>query len=95
MNTLHNQDSTDYPYPVREQVQRAAVSNSSSLDIENSNSPIEAIDSSISEAKIQATETILPLEQNEPIAEAAPVEESTQPPPPVKRNWLRTYPKNI
>jgi len=88
MNTLHNQDSTDYPYPVREQVQRAAVSNSSSLDIENSNSPIEAIDSSISEAKIQATETILPLEQNEPIAEAAPVEESTQPPPPVKRNWL-------
>lgn len=88
MNTLHNQDSTDYPYPVREQVQRAAVSNSSSLDIENSDSPIEAIDSSISEAEIQATETILPLEQNEPIAEAAPVEESTQPPPPVKRNWL-------
>lgn len=88
MNTLHNQDSTDYPYPVHEQVQRAAVSNSSSLDIENSDSPIEAIDSSVSEAEIQETETNLPLEQTTAIEEAAPAEESTQPPPPVKRNWL-------
>lgn len=88
MNTLHNQDSTDYPYPVHEQVERAAVSNSSSLDIENSDSPIEAIDSSTSEAEIQETETNLPLKQTTAIEEAAPAEESTQLPPPVKRNWL-------
>lgn len=88
MNTLHSQESSDYPKSEREQLQRAAVSDSSSLETDHPDVEIEPIDSSFTETKKPEIEAATVVEQKTSTEEVVPAEESTPELPPAKQNWL-------
>ncbi len=92
MNTLHNQDCMDYPDPVSEQVQRAAVNDSSSsleIDHPEFTPETEPVDSSTTQPDTPETETTPFVESSSlAIEETTPREESISQTPPVKRNWV-------
>ncbi len=92
MNTLHNQDCMDYPDPVSEQVQRAAVNDSSSsleIDHPEFTPETEPVDSSTTQPDTPETETTPFVESSSlAIEETTPREESISQTPPVKQNWV-------
>ncbi len=88
MNTLHNQDSSDYPESDRKQVQRATV-NDSSLEIDDSefeSDAVEPIKADSEKPEVGAANII--TDQNTTVEETGTASELTSEPAPVKQNWL-------
>lgn len=88
MNTLHSQEAPDYPESDREQLQRAAVSNSSSLETDHPDVEIESVDSSLIETDKQEVKATAVIEQETSTEETVPSEGTIPEPTPIKQNWL-------
>jgi putative nucleotidyltransferase with HDIG domain len=89
MNTLHNQYPSDYTESDREQVQRDAVSDSSSLEIDHPELETDTIDSSLNPSKKSEEMVSAVSEQNITVEESTSVAEVNLEPAPPKANWIQ------